>query len=490
MVSDDIRKMLTLIDESNNKAILNKPYSSYRFLQQLQGNKKTKSVKGPLLGKPIKKSDEPNLGKLIGEELSKELVESSSKILTKEKPINKDKLDIKNAKELIKNKKIKQATSLLNKISLRLKDKNSKTYKKVEELLNLIANQNKKELKKKVKESLSLNNKKLLNEIRKVYPLANIKEGTLDGLPVKYWIKNSPSGIPISLCKNSISEALDEAHSKLLIYQFDHKNSPLNKKDGGPTPCPKCHKDRCSECGACHNESCTALNEDSTPAAGSYLDSDEDSEWIKYLENLPKDSTVKTKKAEPTKDYCIKMYKKWKELGDRNSKKGNLQAAKNAYKQANDFKKMAKRKLKESVEQTTKAGFIPYYINEQGILKMLFVISSNPMYGGSKPMIAKGHVDKGETPVQAGLREAHEECGLKQNNLKPNTIKLGWQGKITGYTETSIMDIYIGEVINPNDFDKPGFEVSKTFWLTSDEFNQYGRISQKMIVQTCANKVS
>ena len=39
-----------------------------------------------------------------------------------------------------------------------------------------------------------------------------------------------------------------------------------------------------------------------------------------------------------------------------------------------------------------KAGFVPYIMTENGPLFM-FMITSNPLYGGSKPMLSKGGVD-------------------------------------------------------------------------------------------------
>jgi len=144
---------------------------------------------------------------------------------------------------------------------------------------------------------------------------------------------------------------------------------------------------------------------------------------------------------------------------------------------------------KDSQTKTaTKAGFIPYW-NDSGTVRMLFVLSSDPAYGGSQWMVAKGRVDPGENAMQAALREAHEESGLRQNNLIPGTTKLGWRGEITGYTETSIMEIYIGEVKDPRNFDKPGFEISETKWLTPEEYAQIGRKSQNNIVQTCAKSI-
>lgn len=137
-----------------------------------------------------------------------------------------------------------------------------------------------------------------------------------------------------------------------------------------------------------------------------------------------------------------------------------------------------------------KAGFIPYFIDRNNKVHMLFCLSSDPAFGGDKFMIGKGHVDAGESIEQTALREASEELGLKRSNLKADTVQIGWTGQITGTTETSTMTIYIGEVNDPRDFNIPGHEISKVKWFTPEEFSHDGRPSHKHIVQSCASKIS
>ncbi len=144
----------------------------------------------------------------------------------------------------------------------------------------------------------------------------------------------------------------------------------------------------------------------------------------------------------------------------------------------------------EFEKHVEKAGFIPYYFDQKGQLYMMFVLSSNPAYGGTKFMIAKGHVDSGEDVLQAALREANEECGLRQANLIAGTTKIGWKGMITGYTETSPLTIYIGKIKDLSAFDKPGYEISKTKWMTPEEFASSGRNSQVNIVTACVSRIN
>jgi len=120
---------------------------------------------------------------------------------------------------------------------------------------------------------------------------------------------------------------------------------------------------------------------------------------------------------------------------------------------------------------------------------MRFYISSNAQYGGPDWQIPKGRVDEGENVQQAGIREAVEECGLVPENLKKDTIQIGWSGTITGMDARYPLTIFIGEVIDPKNFVKPGFEASKSGWLTLEQFLSKGRRSQQNIVKACASKI-
>lgn len=66
----------------------------------------------------------------------------------------------------------------------------------------------------------------------------------------------------------------------------------------------------------------------------------------------------------------------------------------------------------------SKAGVIPYFIDlaNRKIL-VCTMIPSDPAYGGTSPQFPKGHVDAGENPQQAAVREAQEEVGLLPANV-------------------------------------------------------------------------
>lgn len=129
-----------------------------------------------------------------------------------------------------------------------------------------------------------------------------------------------------------------------------------------------------------------------------------------------------------------------------------------------------------------KAGFIPYVI-EDGEPCFMFMISSNSKFGGNQPSIAKGGIDKGETSLEAAFREAKEELGLRRRNIKDDTVKQVFTGKIKGKTHTYIMDVFMGEIKSKTDFGKFDHETAEVKWLTLSEFQKTGRPSHIGIVR-------
>ncbi len=132
----------------------------------------------------------------------------------------------------------------------------------------------------------------------------------------------------------------------------------------------------------------------------------------------------------------------------------------------------------------TKAGLIPYVI-EDGQLKMLFMVSSDPQFGGPDPMISKGGVDDGESPYEAAIREAEEELGLIRSNMKRNPYVL-MDLELTGLDDTYLMRVFACEMKSKDDFGSHGYETARTVWMTVDEFNRTGRKSHRPIVNRFA----
>ena len=112
-------------------------------------------------------------------------------------------------------------------------------------------------------------------------------------------------------------------------------------------------------------------------------------------------------------------------------------------------------------------GVIPYYFDERGVLKMLFMRPSDPTYGGNQFQIAKGKIDDGETNEAAAFREGFEELGL----LPENIVSRKYLGTYLNRTS-----IFICEINNPNKFGPHTYETGETKRLTYHQFESgYGR---------------
>ena len=136
-----------------------------------------------------------------------------------------------------------------------------------------------------------------------------------------------------------------------------------------------------------------------------------------------------------------------------------------------------------TVPQSKKAGLIPYHIDENGVIRMLFMVSSDPKFGGARPMISKGTIDPGEDELTAALREAHEELGLTKMNII-STPQLFFSEHITLTSSSYDLDLFFCKVKSRNReiFDKPCFETKFTVWMTEESFASKGRRDHKPIV--------
>lgn len=132
-----------------------------------------------------------------------------------------------------------------------------------------------------------------------------------------------------------------------------------------------------------------------------------------------------------------------------------------------------------------RAGLVPYIIDEDGEIEMMFYIPSD---GGFKFQIAKGRVDYGESPQEAAIREAEEEIGLDRNNIK--NIMLVSEKKLTGSEGYEyILHLYAVEVKNKKDFNQFEHETKETGWLTIGEYTRYGRGSQLKLVNKVYDRI-
>lgn len=126
-------------------------------------------------------------------------------------------------------------------------------------------------------------------------------------------------------------------------------------------------------------------------------------------------------------------------------------------------------------EKRARAGLVPYTRNGAGELEYLVMISSDPKYGGPRPMISKGKIEEGEGVWDAAKREAAEELGLKAENIKLDTCKDLADERVALYSGAYQLTLFACEINDRYDFDKWGDETEYTQWMTLAEFKQHGR---------------
>lgn len=136
-----------------------------------------------------------------------------------------------------------------------------------------------------------------------------------------------------------------------------------------------------------------------------------------------------------------------------------------------------------------KAGIIPFIITDGGVVEMLFMVSSDPKFGGPDPMCSKGHIDPGETPEQAAIREGIEELGLKESNFAGEPYHLMDQ-EIQGLCNSYGLRMYAVQVKSKEDFDEPHYETERTEWMTWADYYQKGRKNQQVFVSELVNRES
>ena len=136
-----------------------------------------------------------------------------------------------------------------------------------------------------------------------------------------------------------------------------------------------------------------------------------------------------------------------------------------------------------------KAGLIPYFIEEDGSIKYMFMIPSKKTFGDRSPAIAKGGVEKGETTLQAALREAEEELGLNRINIDMSTWEKAFEGLVMGRIKLHHLTVYTVRVIDKSDFGPTVDETFATIWLTASGFKKSGYAPHKFIVQDICNKI-
>lgn len=130
-------------------------------------------------------------------------------------------------------------------------------------------------------------------------------------------------------------------------------------------------------------------------------------------------------------------------------------------------------------KKVNRAGVIPYII-EKGEIKMMFMKPSASKFGGDCFQIAKGKQEKDETKQEAALREASEEIGLFEGNIK----ELYDLGTFMGRTS-----IFVAKMKDKKMFGDPNFETSEVKWMTAEQFDDIGRDLHKPIIKAAVRLI-
>lgn len=143
----------------------------------------------------------------------------------------------------------------------------------------------------------------------------------------------------------------------------------------------------------------------------------------------------------------------------------------------------------DGYEKRARAGLIPYRRTKGGELKYLMMVSSDPKFGGPRPMISKGKIEKGEDTLAAAIREAEEELGFKQRNRRGEYIEL-FSGRQELFSGAYHLTVYGVEIQDKYDFDKWCDETEFTTWMTLESFKSKGRKDHVKFVEALEKEVT
>ena len=129
-----------------------------------------------------------------------------------------------------------------------------------------------------------------------------------------------------------------------------------------------------------------------------------------------------------------------------------------------------------------RAGLIPY-IRENGEIKYLMMIASNPIFGGPRPMISKGKIEDNEDSFECAVREAVEELGLVELNMRFKPVKIV-EERVVLRSGMYDLTLYAVELHNTWHFDPWCDETEYIEWHTLESFKVHGRRDHVKYVET------
>lgn len=139
-------------------------------------------------------------------------------------------------------------------------------------------------------------------------------------------------------------------------------------------------------------------------------------------------------------------------------------------------------------EKRARAGLIPFIINADGTIEYLMMVASDPKFGGSRPMISKGKIEKDEGTLDAAIREAEEELGFQKRNRRGSYIDV-FSGRQELFSGAYHLTVFGVEIQHRWDFDKWCDETDYTLWMTLEEFRVKGRRDHIKFVEALEERI-
>ena len=135
-----------------------------------------------------------------------------------------------------------------------------------------------------------------------------------------------------------------------------------------------------------------------------------------------------------------------------------------------------------------RSGLIPYIRNERGELEYLTMIASNSKFGGPRPMISKGKIEDGENAELCAVREAIEELGLVELNMKFKPFLLA-EEQVSLRSGMYHLTLYAVELYNKWHFESWCDETEYIEWHTLDSFKGHGRRDHVKFIQMLEDRI-
>lgn len=129
-----------------------------------------------------------------------------------------------------------------------------------------------------------------------------------------------------------------------------------------------------------------------------------------------------------------------------------------------------------------KAGLLPYRYRDDEI-EYLFMKSSDAQYGGPLPQVSKGVVEPGETFLEAALREAEEELGLKKRFIVTDTLSLIWEETFHVGKDKVHTKYWMCQIKDDTELVEPHYETESVHFMTAADFMSNGRRVHHSIVK-------